>query len=115
MEKNDVHEEAVHLLAVARADFAQVRLDVILVVGMEEVEKFPRARLGCFRVGRSPVGKDAVAAQLQPLGVTRRGVLFPGNRRVDGRADARAVERLDLFAEQVAPAERRVWRPAWVG
>ena len=87
--------------AVAGAEFAQVGLDVILVIGVEEVEELPGA------VGRGD-GGASVAQELPPLGMVRGGVFFPADRGVDRRADAVAVERGDLFAEQVAPPERGV-------
>ncbi len=61
MERNDVEEEAVHLLAVAGAKFAQVGLDVILIVGVEEIEELPRAGLasGGNRVGKAVPGEVA--------------------------------------------------------
>ena len=44
-------KEAVHLRAVAGAEFAQVPLDVILVIGVQEIEELPGAVRGGNRVG----------------------------------------------------------------
>ena len=76
-------------------------LDLILIAGMEEVEKLP----GTVRTRES---RGTVAEELPPLGMARGGVLLPANRGVERGADTVVVERGNLFAEQVAPTERGV-------
>ena len=101
MKREDVQKHPVDLGAVAGAEFAQVRLDVILVIAMQEIEKLPRADPG----GN---GGRPVTAELSPVRMARGGVFFPADRGVDRRADAVAVQGFDLFAQQVTTPERRM-------
>ena len=76
-----------------------MRLNVVLVIGVEEVEELP----GAMRAGNR---RGTIGAALPPVGVTGGGVLLPADGGINRRADALTVEGFNLLAEQVAPAER---------
>jgi hypothetical protein len=110
-EEQDVEKKSVNRVAVAGEQFAHMRLDVVLIVGVEEVVELPHAGLDVLLVGRGvPAGEAAGLVELAPFGMFLRDVFFPDDGGVERAANAGAVERLDLFTEEIAAFQRGMLR-----
>ena len=89
-----------------------MRLDEVLIVGMNQTEKLPDARMAVHTVGTgAPAGEIAVAGELAPFRMLGGHILLPGHGGVNRRPDAHAVQGFDLLPQQIPPPQGRVRHP----